>query len=333
VSAKSEAEGHVLEALGLTTAEVALYTALVNSPRSSVAELAVDAELSEQYARHAAQELVRRGLANRLPGSEPRYVAVAPDIALDPLIARQEDDLRLARQTSHVLMAAFRESSGRTHPAELIEIVTGADNIASRVYHFHETARVQIRTFDRPPYVMRPGSASEVAERRLNEGVSYRTIYTPEAVAWSGRIDGDIRTGCEQGEQARVRPQLPIKLLITDDRIAFVPVNTDHDEVAAALLIHPCDLFDALVALFESEWARALPLGAEPGSAADRERPDEHTTVLLLGLTAGLTDAGLARSLGWSLRTTQRHLRRLMDDLGASTRFQAGLEARRRDWA
>jgi Sugar-specific transcriptional regulator TrmB len=325
----------VLEALGLTTAEVALYMALINSPRSSVAELADSAELSEQQARHAAQELVRRGLANRLPGSQPRYAAVAPDIALDPLITRREDHLRLARQASQELMAAFRESSGRTHPAELIEIVIGVENIASRVYHLHETARGQLRAFDRPPYAMPPGSTSGIAARRIKEGVSYRAVYSSEAVAWPGRIDGDIRTGCEQGEQARVRPHLPIKLLIIDDRVAFVPVNTGRrDEVEAALLIHPCDLFDALVALFELEWARALPLGSDPGGAAsDQGHPDDDTAALLLGLTAGLTDASLARSLGWSLRTTQRHLHRLMDDLGASTRFQAGLEARRRGWA
>ncbi|MEQ7128394.1 helix-turn-helix domain-containing protein [Actinopolymorpha sp. B11F2] len=326
----------MFEVLGLTATETALYTALINNPRSTATELAGHVGISEQEADHAAHHLVRRGLANRLPGAEPRYLAVAPDIALDPLIARHDEQLRQARQSSHELLAAFRESSRHIHPAELIEVITGTDNIISRVLHFQETARVQLRGFDRPPYAMRPGSGRSTEVRRLAEGVTYRVIYTPEALTWPGRAGSDIRAGCEHGEQARVRPDLPVKLIIVDDRQAFVPVHTGRNQVEAALVVHPCDLFDALVALFESEWERAVPLRSfvpgdeHPGYPS---QPDETTAALLLCLSAGLTDTNIARSLDSSLRTTQRHIQRLMRELNASTRFQAGVEARERGWA
>jgi hypothetical protein len=42
--------------------------------------------------------------------------------------------------------------------------------------------------------------------------------------------------------------------------------------------------------------------------------------------------AAIARSQGWSERTTQRRIHRLMNQLGASTRFQASLTAARRGW-
>jgi hypothetical protein len=325
----------VFEALGLTSTESAVYAALVSNPRSSPTELAEHAAISAQQAAGAAHRLVRRGLANRLPGAQIRFMAVAPDVAVDPLIARQEDQLQQAKRSSHELMTAFRESSRHTHPDELVEIITGPVNIASRMRQFHDTVRHEIKGFDRPPYA---GDFSPPAleVRRLGEGISYRVVYTPEAVMWPGRADGDIREVCERGEQARVRPHLPVKLVIVDDRLAFVPVKTSQHRVDTALMIHPCDLLDALSALFESEWNQAISLRSylsEGDPAPKGDGPGEGMAALLLGLAAGLTDDGLARAMDSSLRTTQRHIQRLMRDLNATTRFQAGLEARERGWA
>ena len=325
----------MFEVLGLTAGESSVYTALVNNPGATVTDLASHAALSVAQASRTADRLVRSGLANRLPGAQPRFIAVAPDIAVEPLITRREDLLRQARQASHELMETFRESSRHAHPAELMEIITGRDNIANRTEQLHDTARTQVRGFDRPPYASQPGEIDQESDR-LKQGVTYRVIYTPDAIGWPGRIEGDIRRTCEQGEQARVRPTLPLKLVVIDDRLAVVPVKTGP-RVDAALVIHPCDLLDALVALFESEWERAIPLrsyldGAREASD-DNSRPGENAVALLTGLAAGLTDEGIARSLGWSLRTTQRHIQQLMVELNASTRFQAGLEARERGWA
>jgi DNA-binding NarL/FixJ family response regulator len=51
----------------------------------------------------------------------------------------------------------------------------------------------------------------------------------------------------------------------------------------------------------------------------------------LLGLlVAGLKDETIARQLGVSLRTVQRRIAALMHELGARTRFQAGVAARDR---
>jgi hypothetical protein len=49
-------------------------------------------------------------------------------------------------------------------------------------------------------------------------------------------------------------------------------------------------------------------------------------------IASGLTDEGIARSLGWSTRTTQRRIRALMHDLDATTRFQMGMSAQARGW-
>jgi len=57
------------------------------------------------------------------------------------------------------------------------------------------------------------------------------------------------------------------------------------------------------------------------------ERRDQ---MILALLAAGAPDATIARQAGVSQRTVERRVRALMDQLGAGTRFQAGVQAARR---
>jgi DNA-binding CsgD family transcriptional regulator/predicted transcriptional regulator len=325
----------MFNALGLSQTEECLYTVLIHSPRCTVAELAAYASVSSQQATRDLQNLVRQGLANRLPGKQGRYIAVSHDIAIEPLLARQEDQLRQARLATSDLMKAFREASRQDHPAELVEIITGEGNIRSRTDQLPDAARYQIRGFDRPPYVMSLDEKLTHEANRIREGISYRVVYTAQAVMWPGRLEGDIRDAYAAGEQVRVRPDLPTKLWIVDDMLALIPIKTRPDSIDASFIVRPCDLLDSLIALFEAEWERAIPLrsfiGDDPAGPSPGQ-PDETTSAILSCLAAGLTDEGIARALGCSLRTAQRHIRRLMQDLNVASRFQAGVAARQRGW-
>jgi DNA-binding CsgD family transcriptional regulator/predicted transcriptional regulator len=323
-------------ALGLSSSEESLYTVLIHNPRSTVAELAAYATISSQQATRDLNRLVGSGLANRLPGKQARYIAVAPDIAIEPLLSKHEDVLRQARQVSRDLMKAFQETSRQEHPAELVEIITGESNVRSRTDQLPDAATCQIRGFDRPPYVQALDE-NEVEANRIREGISYRVIYSAPAVMWPGRLENDIRLAVAAGEQARVRPELPTKVWIVDDKMALIPIKTGQHAIEASFIVRPCGLLDSLIALFEAEWERAIPLRAYLGGTADQVEPepgdpDETRTAVLSCLAAGLTDEGIARSLGCSLRTAQRHIRRLMQDLHVTSRFQAGMVARQRGW-
>jgi DNA-binding NarL/FixJ family response regulator len=63
------------------------------------------------------------------------------------------------------------------------------------------------------------------------------------------------------------------------------------------------------------------PLRALTPAAAPAESRSDRVLALL---STGATDEAIARQLGVSLRTVQRDVRGILDQLGARTRFQAG---------
>jgi DNA-binding NarL/FixJ family response regulator len=67
--------------------------------------------------------------------------------------------------------------------------------------------------------------------------------------------------------------------------------------------------------------------------AADSELQQSIRRVYLALLEhPGSTDAAIARHLGISQQTVERRIRAILDLLGVTTRFQAGVQAGRRNW-
>jgi hypothetical protein len=223
--------------------------------------------------------------------------------------------------------------------------VHGTPNIARLADRVYEQTQHQLRGFDRPPYSREPGTGYRMERSRLAAGVAYRVIYDGDALAFPGRMYDDILPSSAAGEQARTRPHLPIKLIISDDQLALIPAAVTSRSIDTTFVIHRSPILDALMALFEAEWSRATPIPGTPAAppeaassatagqpGAAHGAPDAETAALLAMLAAGMTDASIARSLSWSMRTTQRRMRQLMNDLGATSRFQAGVAAREKGW-
>jgi len=321
----------MLEAVGLSTRAITVYQALMTRPGADAARLAADCGLAEAEVAGALLRLVQDGLAVQ-SGRPARYEAAAPDVALAELIGRQEERLSAARHEMHRLAQLFRDC-GTTGDAGAVEVVSGGAAVSARVDRLYESARVRVRSFDRPPYARHPAAGSARRGGHRREEVEYRTVYSREALAWPGRFQQDILAGCSTGEHARVRADLPTKLLIADDSLAVVPIAVDETAGESVFFIRSPSLLAALAALFEHEWSRAVPLVAGPRRSPDElDQPDEKTRALLSLLAGGLTDDAVSRALGWSARTTQRRISALLKELGVSTRFQAGAAARDRGW-
>ncbi|GGS45222.1 MULTISPECIES: helix-turn-helix domain-containing protein [Actinokineospora] len=310
-----------LEPIGLGVAEGALYLRLLRRPRAEASELAAALGVSSGGLSRAMGNLIEAGLATRLPGRPARYVPAPPQVALDALTTRRAEQLDRLRGVTRDL-AAMYEDAPRGEPGDLVELIEGGPAVRHHIAQIQLAARQEVLLIDCPPYL---GGAPEhnVEELQgLRRGVVYRTIYQTPAPDDRARL-AEITAYTEAGEDARTLPDVQMKMMIADRRMALIPLSFEISETGSRILVHRSPLLDALIACFDMLWERATPIGPALRSGhRDRE--------LLTLLASGMKDAAIMRSLGITQRTMTRRMSALLDELGATTRFQAGIQANRR---
>lgn len=317
----------MLDGLGLTVGDEAVYVALLDLPAASEPELA--ARCPEVAVDAALAQLEYKGLISLLPGRPVRYTAAPPDVALEILVRGREEELQRTRLTIARLTDRYRVARLAASPHEVVEVVTTREATLQRWEQLQRSAREQVRSFDRPPYVSDP-EYNPVENEMLANGVAYRSIYHPAGVILPGRSEM-LRKLIAAGEEARVAASVPVKMFIADDRLGLLPLELSGIP-DSCLIIHASSLLDTLVALFEHVWDRAVPIHANSPIPELGPAPSRDDAALLGLLAAGLTDTTIAHQLGTHPRTVQRRVRGLLDKLDAATRFQAGLQAVRRGW-
>ena len=253
---------------------------------------------------------------------------MAADLDLDTLreeVRTRAAELALARRHIADLTARYSRSAGHDLPA-MVELVHGRAEIIRRFQELQRNARHQFRACDAPPYPANDAAVVNTMEvDQLRSGLRFRILYDRTALDIPGRL-ADLEAVVAAGEQARVTT-IPLKMTIFDDTAAILPVRQPAG-VSSRLIVHNPVLLDALSALFEMYWDRALPLHAEVGT----DGPSEADRRLLVLLVGGLSDREIAAQLGVSDRTVRRAMRALMVRLDAATRFQAGYQAVLRGW-
>jgi len=263
-----------------------------------------------------------------------RHTAAPPDVALEALLLQQQERLQRARLHIQQLTDRHRAATAHQDPASLVEVVTGRGAALQRFEQVQRSARHEIRAIDKPPYATTPRNNNPVEAELLGRGIRYRVIYDPGGLTDFHDLRGDLETSAALGEQSRVLPTAPTKLILADDRVGLIPLQAAPAAIESIVVVHPSALLQALAALFQSLWARALPLPLAPRTAppGDHAAPTPDELRLLTLLTTGVPDLTMARQLGLSYRTFQRRLHRLMTRLDAETRFQAGVRAALLGW-
>ncbi|MGW2933140.1 TrmB family transcriptional regulator [Streptomyces sp. NPDC055722] len=316
----------MLEALGLTPGQQEVYLGLLDGGPATAAEIRARVACAGVTASLTALET--KGLVSRLPGRPVRYQPARPDMAMEVLVRSQEQALQQVRVLAAGLMERYRAGQKAVSPDEIVETVTTREGIVQRLAQLQRSAIQQVSIFDRPPYIQGLGT-NGIESELLPTGVRYRCVYDRSGLELPGRLAA-IRELVASGEEARVTTGVPVKMFIADDRIGLISLERSPTS-DSALIIHQSSLLDTLIALFQRAWADAVPIRFGPPGAAPTPDKTHHGTLLGL-LAAGLTDEAIARHMGWHPRTAQRRVRDLMVELGAQTRFQAGLQAARRGW-
>lgn len=320
----------MLEALGLTDAEATVYRHLLVASGSTVPEIASMVGLGSQRVQRVLAQLEEKGLVSRGPGRNPQFSIPPPELALEALVARREEEIKRARLEIDALLRDLPTEQARHGGLPPVDLVEGLDAARQRWVQIQRSAQAEVCIIDRPPHVLTATAPNPVELELLPRGIAYRVLYDEASLDVPGKLDA-AKACMAAGEDARVSDEVPLKLVMADATIALT-YDVQGQEIRDGLVVHPSPLLDALVKLFNLLWDKATPLGSslEPGQTA--HELDELDQTILVLLAAGAQDETMARRLGVAVRTVRRRVSHLMQILNAKTRFQAAVRAKERGW-
>ncbi|WP_020526066.1 helix-turn-helix transcriptional regulator [Catelliglobosispora koreensis] len=323
----------MLESLGLSAQAEVVYRAMLANPRWGVAELSEHMAIGESELRSILDMLVDLALLRPSWQADGTLRLVSPQAGLAGLLAQAEADVaERQRQIEATRLAIADLAAAHQETRERIDVIRHSDveSVRTRLEELAHSTKFECLSFSRGGAKRPEGinAAKPLNQLALERGVSCRNIYQesfrndPATLAFA-------RWMAELGSKSRIVPVVPMHMVIVDREVALVPINP-ADTSQGALEIHSPGMVAALHLLFEQVWESATPFGEAPKAGADGLEPIERELMRLLA--AGHTDETVGRKLGLSVRTVRRLMAELTQQLGANSRFQAGVEAARRGW-
>jgi predicted transcriptional regulator len=319
----------VLEPLGVDPLGDAVYLALVEMRHADVATLAAVVDAPPADVGAAIASLHRLDLVE--PVSDGDWRARDPKVALDEAVLREQRMLQQRRDEIDRLHADVADLVSQLNRRDagpgVVDIVSDPLEAARRCTDIVSHASDEILAFDGSSY---SGAGRAVQDSNdaleaelLGRGVRVRGLYESASLDDPEQFQA-VQRLVALGEQARVLPSLPSKLLVVDRQHSIIPLDPRSARLGT-MFVHPSALLVALTALFEALWARATDV------VPAREGNGNGDGLLLAMLATGCKDETIARQLRVSQSTVTRRVARLLETLDASSRFQAGVQAARRD--
>jgi sugar-specific transcriptional regulator TrmB len=247
-----------LQNLGLNGYEASAYAALTRRGRATGAEVARLAALPRQRIYDVLHGLVGRGLATVEPGRPAYYTAVSPEVAVATLVEAHRAALVAMEQDAAravaLLTPAYRDGRSENDPLNYIEVLREPAAIAKRFGELQAGAQKELLIFTKPPYAVHPDENVEGLEL-LSRGVVARSVYERSVYDDAAVVEA-VRRFVEVGEHARIVDDLPLKLVVIDERVALF---TMEDPVAGAkdltiMIVEHSGFAGLLKLAFERAW-------------------------------------------------------------------------------
>ncbi|MER5864078.1 helix-turn-helix transcriptional regulator [Kitasatospora sp. NPDC002040] len=314
-------------AAGVDDFVVAFYERTIGRADFSPSGIAEELGVPQQRAEQAADLLRELRLAKPADGGADRLVAVSPEAAQMELLVPLEREIldsrrRLADFQGQLnsFTAAF-EKQARTR-AEPVVITDDWEEIELRLLEATQGCTTEV-------LVMQPCVAQETPELRLarplvldalRRGVPGRILYPHTA-----RGDSDTRAHIGEllpaGGQVRTTKEVRDRFLVFDRKTAFFPAG-DGDAIA---VVYEGAVAAFLAGLHARVWESGFDF--DSGAAGYAGTLEDLKATLLDLLASGAKDEVIARRVGMSERTFRRHVATIMQELSATSRFQAGVLA------
>jgi DNA-binding CsgD family transcriptional regulator len=307
---------------------LAVYQTLRSQGPVPPARVAGAAGLDEERARRGLDRLRTLGLLQEAGGLlEP----VEPDTALLRTMdayrahaAEQAGSAADLRRLTHSLLTVYRPAVARG--AAQVEVEYISDRRAKDRLLHDLTATVEetcdsLHAGPMPPMEVLERSLAEDAEL-VARGVRRRAVHR-QTLLQTPRHARYLRELAALGVEVRLIEHAAYDLILLDRMVACLPAEPGVPG-SDILVLRGSALINAQLAMYEDYWLRAVPYEATAADPPDAELTPQERVVIRL-MAGGLSDDQIARRVGVHRRTVQRSVAKLMERLGATSRFEAGL--------
>ncbi|HZC70484.1 MAG TPA: helix-turn-helix transcriptional regulator [Jatrophihabitans sp.] len=320
----------------LVEVDVALYRAVLASSEQTVANLAqllgsTPDDLDKSVARLAEMGLLRQGERDTLIAVSPMLaeatVLGAEDLELGArraaLEQRRDAIRRLVPDWNAALSAHANDSTVDvvSEPAQIMNVLMHCTDSCEREILSVAPGRLPTSRIDG-----RTRLANTYAARR---GIRMRSLYQFTALR-DRPTRAYLKDFTALGARVRVAASVPGRSLVYDRNVALLPVPTDEPGRPGLAVVREPNVIAWVVATFEQLWAEAEPLEDVIDEPHHDDTEIDQTRAAILRLMAeGEKDEAISRRLSISVRTCRRHIADYMTQVGATSRFQAGVIAAR----
>lgn len=317
----------LMTALGFDPGAAQLYSRLLPLNGWPVVVVAATLSTSVDELKEEATALIDSGvicMSETLTVLSPTAVVAH---MLERAATRAQDAhdhlLKISQSVPYVAGTAARLPApiGEEHPIEG-EVVT--TEFTPETFERLVSATSGDMMWLRPAVTVHPSEMRfiSVIESTIKSGRRCRGIYPVAALKHSPDV---LRMRVEIGEEIRILPRVATHLMVVGSTHAMFPDPLGPVE-QPMINVRQRGIVEVVTCYFEELWHRALP------AAELEDLPNAERRLLLAELASGAQDEQIARRLGVSLRTVRRRVAELLEDLGATSRFEAGVEAARRAW-
>jgi hypothetical protein len=329
VSADSENRTDTSGISELRHADLAVYRLAMNRRPVDESELRGRAALLPGAGPDSVDRLIQFGLLQHVTGQSGILEVNSPHSEAPRLLDSALKDVELRRAALERVRTELVELAKIYRPvvtpqlgSGALELLTNLSDVLNCITEFAATALHEIRT-------SQPGGARkdeilaesmDRTERALRRGVRLRTIYQHTA-RFSTATVRYVEQVSDLGAEIRTVGDGFMQMLAFDNDVAMIGVQGEPE---AALVVREPNLLAFVIAAFERAWTAAQPFPRDYRQDQVVAISDEMKLDIVRMLIEGKEDRAIARRMGISLRTCQRHVSEVMDRLGARSRLQAG---------
>lgn len=320
-----------------------VYRAVLARPDHTVAQLseqlgsagaadvadAVD-DVAKAVGRLSAMGLLRISDEERLTAVSPMLAEATVLGAEDLELGARRAAVEQRRDSLRQLIPAWNDALAEVVNESNVDVITGQTAIANTMMHYAATCREELMSVapGRMAATRIDGRTRVANMYSLRRGIQTRAIY--QHVAMRDRATrAYLNELAQHGARIRLTPSVPGRGLVVDREVALLPIPTGEPGGQELAIVRERAVVTWIVATFEQLWAEAAPFEEVFTRDDDDTEIDETRAAILRLMAEGEKDEAISRRLSISVRTCRRHIADYMTQVGASSRFQAGVIAAR----